>query len=154
MRKSRPKTTLPPTVDNSTDQSAEQSIDPATGEVHDADGLLVDEYSDDTFHAHDAVDALDVPSALSSERILAEVADDRDGTSAIDTQPRSASMDTVDTGARRTPTDDGEMGLGAEPHSADDLQRASIGSALKGRRAVTRDGEVHGERFLDSPDAA
>ena len=154
MRKSPPRKTPPPKVDTSTDPSVSQPIDASTGEVHDADGLLIDAYSDDTFQAQDTIDALDVPLALSSERLLEDVSDDTDGTSEIDAPVRSALMDTVDTGARQRPSDDGEMGLGAEPHPADDLQRASIAGALKGRAGVTRDDEVHGERLFDSPVAA
>ena len=68
MRKSPPRKTPPPKVDTSTNPSVSQPIDASTGEVHDADGLLVDAYSDDTFQAQDTIDALDVPLALSSER--------------------------------------------------------------------------------------
>jgi len=144
----------PPNVDASTERAASQSTDEATGEVRDADGLIVDEYSDDAFQAENAGDALDVSSALVGDGMLDEIADTSDGISEIDVTPGAAAMDTIDTGARQKPTADGEMGLGAEPHSADDLQRASIGRALKGRLGVTRDGEVHGERMFDSPDRA
>ncbi|WP_309669598.1 hypothetical protein [Gemmatimonas sp.] len=49
-------------------------------------------------------------------------------------------------------SDDADMGLGAEPRSAEELEDAAIGHELKGAAGVTRDDEVHGERMFDSPD--
>ena len=147
-----------PNTDDQSSASASQSpdeettTDPSTGEVRDADGLLVDEYSDDSLAHQPSQDALDLPNALVSEAMIAELSDASDGIAARDVRRRVDVMDTVDSGARQTPTDDGEMGLGAEPHSAEDLERASIGRALKGAAGVTRDGEPHGERLFDSPD--
>lgn len=147
-----------PNTDDQSSASASQSpdeettTDPSTGEVRDADGLLVDEYSDDSLAHQPSQDALDLPNALVSEAMIAELSDASDGIAARDVRRRVDVMDTVDSGARQTPTDDGEMGLGAEPHSAEDLERASIGRALKGAAGVTREGEPHGERLFDSPD--
>ena len=147
-----------PNTDDQSSASASQSpddettTDPSTGKVRDADGLLVDEYSDDSLAHQPSQDALDLPNALVSEAMIAELSDASDGIAARDVRRRVDVMDTVDSGARQTPTDDGEMGLGAEPHSAEDLERASIGRALKGAAGVTRDGEPHGERLFDSPD--
>ncbi len=147
-----------PNTDDQSSASASQSpdeettTDPSTGEVRDADGLLVDEYSDDSLAHQPSQDALDLPNALVSEAMIAELSDASDGIAARDVRRRVDVMDTVDSGARQTPTDDGEMGLGAEPHSAEDLERASIGRALRGAAGVTREGEPHGERLFDSPD--
>ena len=57
------------TATDSTD--AEQlSTDKVTGEVRDSDGLLVDEYSDDSLENHASIDALDVPSTHLSKSQL------------------------------------------------------------------------------------
>lgn len=130
------------------------TIDPSTGEVRDRDGLLVDEYSDDSLADQPSQDALDLPKALVSEAMIEELSDASDGISPREVRRRVDVMDTVDSGARQTPSDDGEMELGPESHSAEDLERASIGRALKGAAGVTRDGEPHGERLFDSPDSA
>ncbi len=108
--------------------------------VHDANGLVVDEYSDDTFDTSDDVDALDRRGALENADVLSVVTDDDDGITEIDLSELK--------------TDDGhaDMGLGAEPRSADELDDAAIGHELKGAAGVTRDDEVHGERMFDSPD--
>jgi hypothetical protein len=121
-------------------------------ELRDDDGLLVDEYSSDAYDDPDSLDALDVPAALADEAVLNEIADDGDGIEEVEVMPGGAPMDTVDTGARRTPHDDADMGLGAEPRSPEELERAAIGRALRGRGAVTRDNELHGERLMDSAD--
>lgn len=90
--------------------------------VRDADGLVVDEYSDEALERDVGMDALDQRGALDVTDVLDEVADDAD------------------------------MGLGAEPRSAEELEDAAIGHELKGAAGVTRDDEVHGERMFDSPD--
>jgi hypothetical protein len=117
------------------------------------EGLVNDEYTDPSLEGVDRLDALDVPAALFSERMLADVADGSDGIEEIDLYPGGAEMDTVDTGARHHGIpDEGDMGFGAEPHSPEELADAAIGHALRGRGAVTRDDEVHGELLFDSPD--
>lgn len=108
--------------------------------VRDADGLVVDEYSDDTFKSDDDMDALDQPR-LEDTEALAEVADDVDGIAEINVSE-----------SNRNDAVDADMGLGAEPRSADELEDAAIGHELKGAAGVTRDDEVHGERMFDSPD--
>lgn len=125
--------------------------DPETGVIRDEDGLVVDEYSDETFEEPESVDALDVPRALREEGVLIDVSEEGDGIEETEIFDAVSSADTIDTGARRPPDDDAEMGLGAEPHSADELERAAIGRALRGPAGVTRDDEVHGERLLDDP---
>ena len=57
--------------------------------------------------------------------------------------------ETVDTGDRRPRRDDAEMGLMSEPHSPEELADSAIGKKIPGKRGVTRDGEEHGESFLD-----
>ena len=117
------------------------------------EGLIHDEYTDDSFEDVDSIDALDVRSALRDERLLDDLADDSDGIEEMDVLPVSAGMDTIDSGARHRPNDDAEMGLGAEAHSAEELEEAALGHELRGKAAHMRDGEVHGEMLFDSPDA-
>lgn len=119
--------------------------------AYDAQGPVNDEYTDESLDVME-LDALDVPGALRNESVLADVADDSDGIEEIDLDPNGASMDTYDTGARHRVVDEADMGLGSEPRSAEELEDASIGHALRGRGAVTRDDEVHGELLFDSPD--
>ena len=117
------------------------------------DGIIHDEYTDPSLEGVDELDALDVPAALRSERVLADVADGSDGIEEVDLHPGGDEMDTVDTGARQHQvSDEGDMGFGAEPHSPEELADAAIGHSLRGRGAVTRDDEVHGELLFDSPD--
>ncbi|MGQ0646386.1 MAG: hypothetical protein ACT4P7_02375 [Gemmatimonadaceae bacterium] len=54
---------------------------------------------------------------------------------------------TAPSGDRRPRNDEAEMGLGGEPHSADELAERAIGHEIKGPRGTTRDGEAHG-RYL------
>ncbi|WP_411279031.1 hypothetical protein [Gemmatimonas sp.] len=110
--------------------------------VRDADGLVVDEYSDETFTSAVDMDALDRPRMLGDTDALAEVADDSDGIT-----ERDLSV------SNHNDMGDADMGLGAEPRSAEELEEAAIGHELKGPAAVTRDDDVHGERMFDSPDA-
>jgi hypothetical protein len=108
------------------------------GEVREEDGLLVDAYTSEAFEDRDAIDVMDVPQALDDEDVLDEVVDDGDGIESISLA--DVRMD-----------DEADMGLGAEPRTPEELERAAIGTALRGRAAVTRDGEVHGERLFDQP---
>lgn len=133
----------------------------APDEARTKDGYLIDEYSSEADnldpaelrermrHAAPRIDALDVMSALTDLDQIEDSVADVDGV-IENTVSDSPVVDTVDSGARMTPTDDGEMGLGAEPHSAEELERAAIGDALRGRAAVTRDDTEHGARFLDT----
>lgn len=120
-------------------------------ESRDEDGLLNDEYSDESLEDSGGLDAMDVPLALRSDSVLADVADDVDGIEELDLLPLYDERNTADGGVRMR--DDAEMGLGAEPHSAEELEDAAIGRELRGRAAHTRDDEVHGERLFDSPDS-
>ena len=70
------------------------------GQLHDADGLLVDEYSDPTMRHEPASDALDDPAALVNEKVLDNVADG-DGIEEIDTVPDGAEVDLLEGGGRR-----------------------------------------------------
>ena len=99
------------------------------------------------------LDALDVPYALRNESVLDDVADSSDGIEEVDVLS-STDDETVDSGMRRHASDEANMGLGAEAHSAEELEDAAIGDALPGRRGVTRDNEVHGSGFLDNVDRA
>ena len=113
------------------------------------DGLVHDEYTDPSLEGVDHLDALDVPRALRDERVLADVAN-TDGIEEVDVLAVDNMMDTIDTGARHRTIDEADMGLGAEPRTAEELEEASIGHALRGRGAHTRDDEVHGEALFDS----
>ena len=116
------------------------------------DGLVHDEYTDPSLEGVDRLDALDVPLALRDVRVLEDIAEYDDGIEEVDVLGADNMMDTIDTGARHRSVDEADMGLGAEPRSAEELEDASIGHALRGRGAVTRDDEVHGEALFDSPD--
>ena len=105
-------------------------------EIRDDEGLLVDEYTSEAFGDPDALDALDVPRALVDEAVLDDVADAGGGIDEVD--PTAGSLE-----------EEGDMGLGAEPRSPEELADAAIGRELRGRRGVTRDDEVHGEHLLD-----
>lgn len=120
---------------------------------NDDPGLINDEYSDDALDVYE-LDALDVPGALIDESVLNEMADDSDGIEELDvlSVEGARNMNTDDNGSHRGAPDDAEMGLGAEPRSPDELADAAIGHELRGRGAVTRDGEVHGEAMFDRPD--
>ena len=114
-------------------------------------GLKNDEYSDPSLDDPNAVDALDVRRSLRNERMLDEVADSGDGIEEVDVLPASSVSDTVDTGARRKPRDEAEMGLGAEPHSADELDEAAVGNSRRGNASHEREGQMHGKGMFDSP---
>jgi len=109
--------------------------------VRDADGLVVDEYSDETISTAHGMDALDDPDALDDVEVLAEVADDVDSIAGVDLPS-----------PHRNDMGDADMGFRAEPRSAEELEDAAIGHELKGAAGVTRDDQVHGERMFDSPD--
>ena len=117
------------------------------------DGILHDEYTGDPKN-DDSIDALDATSALVSDDVLDRVATGTDGIEELEPEDDIDAVDTVDSGARQRRSDDGEMGLGVEAHSADELADAAVGHALRGPNATSRDGDQHGERFLDSPDGA
>ncbi len=109
--------------------------------VRDADGLVVDEYSDEDFVSAEHMDALDQAISIDSTDVLDDVADGGDGITEL--KPADA---VKHDGA------DADMLLGAESLSVDELEDAAIGHELKGPAGVTRDDEVHGERMFDSPD--
>lgn len=112
--------------------------------------VRIDEYIDDKYDVRE-LDALDVPYALRSDALLDDVADDSDGIEEVDVLSSHDDV-TVDSGVRRHARDDADMGLGAEPHSAEELDQAALGDALPGRRGVTRDNELHGRALLDDID--
>jgi hypothetical protein len=114
--------------------------------------IKIDEYVDDKYDVRE-LDALDVPYALRSDSVLGDVADSHDGIEEIDVLSESDD-ETIDSGMRRHHNDDASMGLGAEAHSAEELEDAALGDALPGRRGVTRDNEVHGSGFLDDIERA
>jgi len=114
--------------------------------------VRLDEYIDDKYDVRE-LDALDVPYALRSDAVLDDVADASDGIEEVDVLS-SHDEETVDSGVRRHSRDDANMGLGAEPHSAEELDEAALGDALPGRRGVTRDNEIHGRGLLDDVNRA
>lgn len=58
-------------------------------------------------------------------------------------------LETVDSGASRPRRDDAEMGMGAEAHSAEEMEDAAVGNAIPGKRGLTRDGQAHGSAMFD-----
>lgn len=132
---------MPPNPDSPRDQDEPSDPD---------DGLVHDEYTDPSLEGVDRLDALDVPLALRDVRVLEDIADYDDGIEEVDVLGADNMMDTIDTGARHRSIDEADMGLGAEPRTAEELEEASIGHALRGPGAVTRDDEVHGEALFDS----
>ena len=111
-------------------------------ELRDAEGLLLDEYTSAAYGTPDALDALDVPFIRLAESVLEALpAPEEEVTGIIE-----AEMFAVE-------EEPAEMGLAAEPHSADELAEAALGHELAGPRGVTRDAELHGERLLDAPES-
>lgn len=113
-----------------------------SAEIRDADGLLVDEYSDESLVDPNAIDALDVADSLESDTILDRVAAGGDGIVEVDPDAdnEEAVVDSLgDEGyaGRRNAT---EIGIGAELRSADDLERAAIGKRAAARRHASDDG--------------
>ena len=118
------------------------------GQLYDADGLVVDEYSDESLDEDPSLDALDVPAALVDEAILDDAADVGDGIqeiTAIEADADELILDGVVPDG--DPATEDEI---YEAHSVEDLERATVGHAT--RLTDGPDGTAHGERFLDSPD--
>lgn len=121
------------------------------GELRDADGLLIDEYSDDTLATPSGNDALDDPTVLTNDRFLDTVADDVDGIAEMDlVNSREAALGD---GARRVRKDQGTRDESREPHSADDLQRVTVGKKSRRHPQVDAEGP-HGEALFDDPSTA
>ena len=57
-------------------------------------------------------------------------------------------FETVDTGDRRPPKDEAEMGMGAEARSVDEIAEITLGDNTT---STTSEGLDHGEDFLDNP---
>lgn len=113
-------------------------------------GLINDEYTDDSLDDPFALDALDVPAALEDESVLVDMADDSDGIEELDVRSARTTLDNDQDGtAVHRVVDDAEMGLAAEPHTPEELADAAIGHELRGRGAVRRDDELHGELLFD-----
>jgi hypothetical protein len=122
------------------------SVTPLNGalgdtELRDAEGLLLDEYTSAAYGTPDALDALDVPFIRLAESVLESLpAPEEEVTGLVELEQFAAEEEPA------------EMGLGAEPHSADELAEAALGHELGGPRGVTRESQLHGERLLDAPD--
>jgi len=120
------------------------------GQLYDADGLLIDEYSDESLEQDPSLDALEVPAAVDDEAAFDVSADVAGGIEEIAAAEASAetelNLDGVVSAALDTPSED-EID---EAHSVEDLERATVGRAT--RLTDGPDGTAHGERFLDSPD--
>ena len=71
------------------------------GQLHDADGLLVDEYSNPEMRHKPASDALDDPAALVNEKVLDNIADGESGIEEIDTVAEGSEVDLLEGGGRR-----------------------------------------------------
>ena len=119
------------------------------GQLYDAEGLVVDEYSDESLDSNPSLDALDVPAAMVDEAILDDAADVGDGIeeiATVDSGGEELNLDGV-VPAAGDPASEDEI---YEAHSVEDLERATVGHAT--RLTDGPDGTAHGERFLDSPD--
>ena len=125
----------------------------ADGQVRDADGLLMDEYSDASIVHQPGTDALDDPSALTSDAILDDVAMTGGGPQEIDVIEDDVEAEALGDGGRRVGIDQANEDDAATPHSADDLARVTIGDETPdGTRAARASRRNHGEHLLDSPD--
>jgi hypothetical protein len=123
------------------------------GQFRDADGLLVDEYSDPTIKHQPGTDALDNPTALTSDALLDDVALTRGGPQEIDLVDADVEAESLGDGGRKVGLDQANEDDAATPHSADDLARVTIGDATRKGRGIARGGlQQHGEDLLDSPD--
>ena len=87
------------------DEEPENVKEPVTrgpdGQLHDADGLLVDEYSNPGMRHEPASDALDDPASLVNEEVLDNVADGESGIEEIDTVAAGSEVDLLDGGGRK-----------------------------------------------------
>ena len=119
----------------------------------DAEGLIVDEYSDASFVHESGSDALDRKQRLVSDSRLDD-AERTDGIEEIEGVDGNDDHDTVDEGAPRGGTHRSTTSDILDAHSPDELKEGAIGHELHGRAGVTRDDVVHGEGLLDSPDGA
>ena len=88
------------TAENPTGDVKEPVTRSPDGQLHDADGLLVDEYSNPGMRHEPASDALDDPAALVNEHVLDNIADG-DGIEEIDTVAEGSEQDRMDGGGRR-----------------------------------------------------
>lgn len=122
------------------------------GQTRNADGLLVDEYSDTTIEHEPGTDALDNRIALTSDTILKDVAMIGEGIQEMDVVDDDTAAELLGDGGRRVGVDPASEDDAAEAHSADDLERLTIGEGAIGRAARRVGTQLHGEEFLDSPD--
>ena len=123
-----------------------------SGEVRDAEGLLVDEYSDATIQHEPGSDALDNPTALASDEVLDDVAMIGDGIQEMDVVDDGVEAESLGDGGRRVGVDTASEDDAQEAHSADDLARVTIGDTSTGQPAPRTGKQAHGEELLDSPD--
>ena len=132
----------PPADSASQEQQKAEPVQPSD------QSMRIDEYVDDSYDVRE-LDALDVPYALRNESVLQDVPEgDGDGIEEVDVGIHVVD-ETVDGGVRRRARDEANMGLGAEPHSAEELEEAALGKAIPGDRGITRDDERHGHALLD-----
>ena len=122
------------------------------GQLRDADGLLVDEYSDPSISHKPGTDALDNPTALTSDAVLDDVAMIGEGIQEIDVVDDGVEAESLGDGGRRVGVDQATDDAASGPHSADELARLTIGDETTGRTIARVGNEPHGEDLLDSPD--
>ena len=143
-----------PSPSHRNEAHARRAADPVhdDDEVRDADGLLIDEYSDAAIVHVRGSDALDHPVALTTDAVLDDVADASDGITEIDFVEEDVQAESLGQGRRRVGVDRETEDEALEPHSVDDLARLSIGNVTPGAADQQDPGQMHGERFLDAPD--
>ncbi len=135
------------------DPNTARNDDGGDGEMRDEEGLLIDEYSDPSLEDAGGIDALDIPSALVSDAVLIDEPVQHDGIVSLDRAAYDGVGSSPKTSSPEEQRADSDQSADEpEPRSVDELAQSSIGTALRGRKGVTRDDELHGERMLDSPD--
>ena len=147
--------TTTPRTPHGAEPNKEQTVttEGPDGEVRDADGLIVDEYSDASIEHELAPDALEDPATLMSEEGIDDAADGGAGIEDVDPVEASADAELLDEGGQHVGLDHRTDDEIDEAHSAEDLERATVGHAT--RLTDGPDGtQMHGEQFLDSPDKA
>lgn len=130
--------------------SKPRTTDSRAEPVRDENGLIVDEYSDETFAHETGADALDRRASLVSDDRL-ELAEQTDGIEEIDDAAAEQDGDSEYEGSPRRGIDRITDNI-LDAHSPDELKERAVGHELPGRAGVTREDVVHGEGLLDSPE--
>lgn len=139
--------------EDDTEVLADGSVDASTGELDDE---ALDE-DDDFEQAMSDGEPENEYLALNDREVVEEMAANGELDSMLVVNERGDvisdeevfPLETVDSGASRPKRDDAEMGMGAEAHSAEEMEDAAVGDAIPGKRGLTRDGQAHGSAMFD-----